>query len=232
MPSPIAATDLIATAFRKLGVLADGETMPASEANAGLQALNDVIETWSIESLSVVSGLPVAFNTVAGQSTYTIGVGGNWNGQRPAGLMSAYCTVNGVDFQIGIWALEDWMNIGVKSVQQQIIERIAYVNDYPLGKVICWPTPSAVVPVTLNYETALTQVASLATTLTFAPGYVRALQYAVAVELQAEFGGQDVSAYAKSTKAVIQRATRNPRMASFDPALTGGGGSLVPGLVA
>ena len=75
MPSPIAATDLIATAFRKLGVLADGETMPASEANAGLQALNDVIETWNIEGLSLVNGLPVAFNTVAGQSTYTIGVG-------------------------------------------------------------------------------------------------------------------------------------------------------------
>ena len=226
----IAATDLIATAFRKLGVLADGETMPASEANAGLQALNDVIETWNIESLSVIAGLPVAFNTVAGQATYTIGVGGNWNGQRPARLMSAYCTVSGVDFQIGLWSLEEWMNIGVKSVQQQIIERIAYVNDYPLGKVICWPTPSAIVPVTLNYETAITAVASLATTLNFAPGYQRALQYAVAVELQAEFGGQDVSAYANSTKAILKRANRAPRAASFDPALTGGGGALVAGL--
>ena len=89
MASPIAATDLIATAFRKLGVLADGETMPASLAAAGLQALNDVIETWSIETLSVIGTLPVAFNTVAGQATYTIGVGGNWNGQRPARIMSA-----------------------------------------------------------------------------------------------------------------------------------------------
>ena len=223
MPSPISAYDLIASAFRKIGVLEAGETMAAGDGSTGLQALNDVIETWNIEGLSLVGGLPVTFNTVAAQNTYTLGSGGNWNGQRPTEISSAYCSVNGVDFPIGIWTLEEWMGVPVKTLQQAIIERLVYENAYPLGQVILYPTPSSVVTVTLNYEAEIAQVASLNTVLTLAPGYARALQYAVGQELQPEYGGSDVTAYARATKAILKRANRKSPIASFDPTLTGGG---------
>ena len=223
MPSPISAYDLIASGFRKIGVLAAGETMSAGDGATGLQALNDVIETWNIEGLSLVGALPVSFNTVAGQSTYTLGTGGNWSGQRPMSITSAYCTVSGVDFPIGIWSLEEWMAVPVKTLQQSIIERLAYVNAYPLGQVILYPTPASIVAVTLNYEDDIAQVADLNTVLTLAPAYARALQYAVGQELQAEYGGSDVSAYARASKAILQRANRSSPVARFDPMLTGGG---------
>ena len=223
MPSPISAYDLIASAFRKIGVLEAGETMAAGDGATGLQALNDVIETWNIEGLSLVGSLPVTFSTVAAQNTYTLGTGGNWSGQRPASITSAYCSVNGVDFPIGIWTLEEWMALPLKTLQQAIIERLVYVNAYPLGQVILYPTPSSVVTVTLNYESAISQVASVNTTLTLAPGYARALQYAVGQELQAEYGGSDVTAYARATKAILKRANRSSPVSSFDPTLTGGG---------
>ena len=223
MPSPITAYNLITAAMRKLGVLAVGEVPSADEANVGLNALNDVIETWNIEGLALVGGLPVAFNTVAGTNTYTIGIGGTWNGSRPANISSAYCTISGVDFPIGIWSLEEHMAQPVKTLQQGIIERLAYVNSMPLGNVILWPTPASAIAVTINYEDDIAQVASLATTLTLAPAYARALQYAVAVELQAEYGGQDLTTYARSTLAYIKRANRPSPVASFDPTLTGNG---------
>ena len=222
MPSPISAYDLITTAMRKMGVLAAGETPSADEANTGLQALNDVIETFNLQNLALTGGLPATFTTTAGLNTYTIGVGGTWNGQRPVSIFSAYCTLTGVDFPIALWSLEEWMNEPVKSTQQPIIERMVYVNSSPLGNVILWPTPSQAVSVTLNYEDEISQVASLATTLTLPPGYARALQYAVAVELQSEFGGQDMTAYARATLAIIKRANRSAAVVQFDPALGGG----------
>lgn len=232
MPSPISAIDLITTAMRKMGVLAVGEVPSADEATAGLQALNDVIETWNLENLSLVGSLPSVVSTVAGQSTYTIGIGGNWNVDRPVHLSGAYCTVNGVDFAIAPWSLGEYLSEPVKSQRQIIIERFVYINDEPLGQVVLWPTPMQAIPITLDYEQAISSVPTIATVMTLAPGYARALQYAVAVELQSEFGGQDLSAYARSTKAAIKRANRQPQISGFDSALMGPGRLINGGWVA
>ena len=223
MPSPIAVSDLIATAMRKLGVLAGGEVPTADEANVGFQALNDVLETWSIDGMALTQGLPATFATIAGTSTYSIGAGGAWNGQRPAMVSSAYSTLANVDYPIGMWTLDEYMNETLKQIQAPIVERMVYVNSAPLGQVILWPVPSQVVNITLNYENELAQVASLGTVLTLAPAYIRALQYAVAQELQSEFGGQDMSGYARASLAAIKRANRGSAVLQFDPALVGGG---------
>lgn len=222
MPSPITAQALVEGGMRALTVLAVGETMSAAELTDGLRALNDVVETWNIEGLSIYGSLPETFSTVAGQGTYTIGVGGNWNTTRPVQISGAYCTVSGVDFPVGLWTLAEWMDEPVKSQQQQIIERLVYVNDFPLGQVILWPTPSSVITVTLDSPQAIIQAVDGTTVFTLAPGYARALQYAVAVELAPQYGAADVSAYAKATKAAIKRANRFTPVAQFDPALLGG----------
>ena len=45
----------------------------------------------------------------------------------------------------------------------------------------------------------------------------------VGQELQAEYGGSDVTAYARATKAILKRANRSSPVSSFDATLTGGG---------
>lgn len=218
-----AAIDLIGAAFRKLSAYAAGETLSAEDAATGLEALNDVIDTWNAEGLTLFNSMPTAFNTVVGTNTYTMGAGGTWGTTRPTSIGSAYCTVSGVDFPIEQWTIEEWEYVPIKTVQQQIIERFVYVNDYPQAKVILWPTPLQIIPVTLNFNQPLTSVANTATVLDMPPAYIRALQYAVAVELQPEFGGNDVSAMAKATKAVLMKSNRTPKLAGYDSALTGGG---------
>jgi hypothetical protein len=217
------ALDIITKAMRHLNALAVGEVPTASELEDGIYALNDVIETWNIENLSIYGSLPTTYSTVAGQNTYTMGPGGDWNGIRPMGIAAAYCSVNGVDFPISEWTLQEWMGQPIKTVQQQITERFVFVNDAPLAKVILWPTPLYATTITLNYNQKIAAITSGSDVLNLAPGYTRALQYAVAVEMQSEYGGADVSAYARATKAAIKRANRVTPISGFDSLLVGGG---------
>jgi hypothetical protein len=220
----ILTLDLIKKAMRHIGVIATGETPTADEATDGLAALNDVIETWNLEGLAIFNTGTVTFPTVAGQSSYTIGVGGNWNTTRPVGMDFAYCTVQGVDFPLGMWSLEQYAGVPIKTQQQSIPERYVFINEYPLAKIIIYPTPFAVIPVYLGLTSALSAVASVSTTLDLAPGYSRALAYAVGVELSAQYGAPiDVSAQARATKAYIKRANRKPVISAFDSTLLGPG---------
>lgn len=224
MPSPIAAIDLIKTAMRLIGVIAAGETPSAEEATDGLRALNDVLERWSIESLAVYGSLPKVFATVAGQSTYTVGTGGNWNTDRPVSIDNMYTTINGFDYVATEWSLEQYNSVGLKTQRQPYAQRWVFINDAPLAQIILWPTPSAAVPITIDMPRLLTQVATIATTLTLPPGYVSALQYAVAEELAPQYGSPiDISARARATKALIKRANRTSRTMSFDPTLAQSG---------
>lgn len=233
MPSPIAAIDLIKTAMRKKGILAEGETPTAQQANDGLQALNDVLETWSIQSYAVWGGLPETFATVAGQSTYSVGPGGDWDTDRPASVSSVYSTVQGNDYSATAWTLAEYMGVGVKSSRSQIPARFVYVNDAPLGRVILYPTPSEAVTITIDTPRLLTQIPNIATVMTLPPAYARALQYAVAEEFGDEYGSPiDVSGKARSTLAIIKRANRQSPVVSFDPAIMGGRGSIGFGAVA
>lgn len=226
MPSPIAAIDLIKTAMRKKGILAEGETPTGQQATDGLNALNDVLETWSTQSYAVWGGLPEVFTTVAGQSTYSIGPAGNWNTDRPVFLSAMFVTWQGADFPITEWTLPEYMGVGIKSVASQIPERFVFVNDAPLARVILYPTPSAAVPITIDTPRLLTQVPNIATVMTLPPGYARALQYAVAEEIGMEYGSPiDLSAAARSTLALIKRANRVSPVSQFDPALLGGRGA-------
>jgi len=231
MPSPIAAVKLIETAMRKIGVKSTGQTLTADEVTDGLQCLNDVLESWSIEGLTVYGALPETFATVAGQATYTIGAGGDWDTPRPAMLTGLYTTVDGVDFPAADWSLEAYSAVGIKAMRQSIVERYVFINDDPLARVILYPTPSRGVPIVINAPRVLTQVPNPATVLVFPPGYMRALQYAVGEEYSSEFGSPiDVSAKARSTKALIKRANRTSRTMSFDPTVVrGGAGSSIYG---
>lgn len=223
MPSPVIALDVIRIAMQHIGVLAEGETPTADQASDGLRALNDVLETWSIESLSVWGGLPETFSTVAGQASYSIGPGGDWDTARPVTIGSIYTTVSGNDFAASPWTLDEYAAAGVKAQLQPNPDRYVFINDAPLARVLLFPTPSEAVPITVDTPRILAQVAAIGSALILPPGYARAMQYAVAVELQPRYGSPiDVSAQARSMMAKIKRANRTPRISSFDSALLGG----------
>lgn len=222
MPSSKTAYDLIKGSMRLIGAIAPGETPTAMEANDGLDTLNDLLEAWSTENLSVWGSANDTFATVAGQAVYTIGPGGNWNGDRPVRIRDGYCTYQGADFPLLQWGQDDYNAVILKTLRQDIVERFLYVNDNPLGLITLYPVPSGVVNVTFPIDRVLTQVPTLATVLVYPPGYYIAMKHALAIMLAPDYGrivSQEVKDVATITKADISRANKPKRYAKFDTML-------------
>jgi hypothetical protein len=223
MPSGIIVSDLIKSSMRLIGAIASGETPSADEANDGLLVLNDMLENWSTETLSVWGSSNITFNLVANQRTYTIGPAGNWVTQRPQGVDDAYCTFSGVDFPIKVISQEQYNEINLKSMAQPIVERLLYVNEFPLGLITVWPVPTQAIPITLTMQRILTFPIALTDVLTGPPGYLKALRYCLAVEFAPEFGieaSATVIQVAADAKGDYKRANIPIVEAQYDDALT------------
>jgi hypothetical protein len=227
MPTGKTALDLITASMRLVGILASNETPKAQEANDALDVLNDMLESWSTEALSVWGSAVETFVTVGGQAAYTIGPGGNWNTARPVRIGDdAYCTLNGVDYEVTKWGQAEYDAVTLKSQQQPIVERFLYVNDNPLGIVTLYPTPSQALPITFDTDRVLAQIPTLATVLIYPPGYYIAMRYTLAILLAGEYGSPiapEVTSIGISAKANIKRANKKRAFAKFDNALTSGG---------
>jgi hypothetical protein len=223
MPSPTTAYDLIKGAMRKVGITSAGETPTADEANDALSDLNDLIESMNLDNLFVWGSASIVFATVAAQATRTIGPTGQFVSDRPVCVTNAYCTFGGVDYPIEIIGQAEYDNITLKTQQSQIIERMAYVNDFPNGLLYMWPVPQAVMPITIGIDRLITSVPTLATAMTFPPGYLKYMMYELGIALAPEYGVEpmtDVVKYATTTRAALKRANKQKRKAYFDPALT------------
>lgn len=223
MPSGIVVSELIKSSMRLIGAVASGETPTADEISDGLQVLNDMLENWSTESLSVWGSSNQTFNLVANQRTYTIGPAGNWNTQRPQDIDDAYCTFSGVDFPVKVISQEAYNEINLKSMAQPIVERLLYVNEFPLGVVTVWPVPTQALPITLTMQRILTFPVAATDVLTGPPGYAKALRFCLAVELAPEFGVEaspTVIAVAADAKGDYKRANIPLLTSVYDAALT------------
>ena len=217
------ALDLIQSSMRLAGVLASGETATADEATDGLKALNDILENWSLENLSVWQGDNEQFALTPGTASYTIGAGGTFNTTRPIRIGLSFTRINGVDFPLEQWSLDDYNTVSVKTVGG-IPERYVYLNEYPLGQIILYPVPASASTLFLNSDRVLTFPIVLATSLAFPPGYERALRYALAVNLAPEYGvvpPPAVASIAMASKADIKRANRKTVSATYDSTLMG-----------
>src|ERR1700761_2679461 len=88
------AQDIITGALRNINVLAAAETPSASDSADALQVLNDLLESWSIDHLTVYSVVENILSFTPQQYQYTIGnpVGGSFIGT----LASGSPTISGV----------------------------------------------------------------------------------------------------------------------------------------
>ncbi len=227
MPSPTTALDLITRSMKLAKVLSSGETPTAEEATDALATLNDILENWDTEPLSLWQTANFTGPTVAGQATYTIGPAGNFNTTRPSQIHDAYITFSGVDFDVAVVGQIEYNDISLKTQQQPIAEKLLYINDFPLGLITLWPVPSQILNLTMTFDRLLTQLADTATTINYPPGAAKALRYVLAIELATEFGSPIdpvLAALAADAKADYKRSNKQPVKARYDTALLGNGG--------
>lgn len=203
------AGDQINRALRLLGVLAEGETPSASESDDALVALNQMLDSWNLERLAVYTTQTQTLSWPAGQATRTLGPTGTLVGTRPIALDdSTYFVMNGISYPIQIVNVDQYNSIALKTVSSPI-PMVVYVEPtFPDTTITLYPVPSQDIEFHFVSVLPLAEPVSLATSLAFPPGYMRAFAYNLALEIAPEFGAQpshDVRRIATTSKRNIKR---------------------------
>jgi hypothetical protein len=177
--------------MRLIGMLAEGETPSAAASQDALSAMNQMIDSWNTERLSVFSTQDQIFTWPASTQSRTLGPTGNFVGNRPVLLDDATYfrdPATNVSYGIKIINQQQYNGIAVKTVTSTY-PQVMWVNmTYPDIEMYVYPVPLR--PLEWHFVSIeeLTQPAVLATTLSFPPGYLRAFKYNLACEIAAEFG--------------------------------------------
>lgn len=185
------AGDQINRALRLIGVLAEGETTSASVMQDSLIALNQMIDSWNTERLSVFSTQDQIFTWPAGLITRTLGPSGDFIGLRPVLLDDAtYYRDPGTNVSFGIKFInqQQYDGIAVKTVTSTYPQVIFVNMTFPDVTMTVYPRPTRNLEWHFVSVQELNNPATLATDLFFPPGYLRAFTYNLAMEIAPEFG--------------------------------------------
>ena len=221
------AGDQINGALRLIGQLAEGETPSAATSQDALTAMNQMIDSWSIERLAVFSTQDQVFMWPPGAISRTLGPTGNFVGNRPVLLDdSTYFRdpANNISFGIKILNQQQYNGIAVKTVTSTYPQVIWINMTYPDIEMYVYPVPTKVLEWHFVSVSELTQPATLATVLTFPPGYLRAFRYCLACEIAAEFGVEpspQVSRIAMTSKRNLKRINNPEDIMSLPYSIVG-----------
>ena len=184
------AGDQITRALRLLGVLAEGETASAATAQDALVAMNQMIDSWNTERLSVFCTQDQVFNWPVGQIRQTLGPTGDFVGNRPIQLDDGtyFRAPSGVSYGIKIINQDQYNGIAVKTSTSTFPQVIFINNTFPNVEMYIYPRPTQLLEWHFISVQELTQPATLSTELFFPPGYMRAFAYNLAMEIAPEFG--------------------------------------------
>jgi len=185
------AGDIINGSLRLLGMLAEGETPSAETSADALSAMNQMIESWNTERLSIFSTQDQVFTWPASVISRTFGPTGDFVGNRPILIDdSTYFrdASTGISYGIKIINQQQYDGIAVKTVTSTY-PQVLWINmSYPDIEMYVYPVPTRALEWHFISVEELSRPATLATSLTFPPGYLRAFRYNLAVELAPEFG--------------------------------------------
>ena len=185
------AGDQINGALRLIGQLAEAEVPSAATSEDALATLNQMIDSWNTERLSVFSTQDQIFSWAPGFITRTLGPTGDFVGNRPILIDdSTYFRdpASGISFGIKLINQQQYNGIAVKTVTSTY-PQVMFVNmTYPNITMTVYPVPTKVLEWHIISVQELTSPALLSTPLAFPPGYLRAFKYNLACELAPEFG--------------------------------------------
>jgi len=185
------AGDQINRAFRLLGILAEGETPSAAMSQDALMALNQMIDSWNTERLSIFCTQDQVFTWPSGEYVRTLGPSGDFVGLRPVLFDDAtYYRDPGTNVSYGIKFInqQQYDGIAVKTVTSTYPQVIFVNMGYPDVTMSIYPRPTRDLEWHFVSVQELDQPATLATELHFPPGYLRAFTYNLAMEIAPEFG--------------------------------------------
>ena len=227
---PLTANRLIQRALHLIGAFGEGQTPTADAMNDGLDTLNDMVDGWAIDGLAIRALRRDEFPMIAGQGTYFLGPGGDFDAPKPAYIDNIGYIVGETEYMVHPMDAGEWASInnrGLKSRPQR-----AYHTESPDGlkfEIHYWPVPDIDMLAAIYLPVVVTRFINLTTQYTFPGGFPRALRYNLAVELCPEYElplDPVVAAKAAEYMADVRRVNIKPRVIAPDgpnAAIQGGG---------
>jgi hypothetical protein len=183
----VTARKVVNRALRLIGVLGEGSTATAQQAQDALEALNSMLAGWSANSLNIPTPTKGSKALSAGVSSVTIGPGGDINGLRAIAVQRAYYRVGEVDHPVNPISADAWSAQSLKQTQigwpcYYRLERTA-----PLATMHLLPVVVDAGTLFVEYSGLLASFAELDTVVDLPEGYERAFAYNLAVEIAPEY---------------------------------------------
>jgi hypothetical protein len=218
------AGDQINRALRLLGILAEGETPSAAMSQDALMAMQQMIESWNTERLSVFCTQEQVFTWPSGLISRTLGPTGNFVGLRPILLEDStyFRAPNNVSYGIKFINQQQYNGIAVKTVTSTYPQVIFVNMTFPDVEMFVYPRPTQDLEWHFVSVEELSNPATLATNLFFPPGYLRAFAYNLAMEIAPEFGVEpspQVQRIAMTSKRNLKRINNPDDIMSLPYAL-------------
>lgn len=212
------AGDIAGRALIRAGVIASGETPTASELSDAVTTLSDMLDSWSLEALTVF-GTAEHVIALTGQQSYTVGPTGDVIATRPIAVRSAFVRNDGTDTTLKLCPPEYMDGICSKDSAGQGYW-LSFEGSTPDASVRLWPVPDG--ELHLRVSQPVVQITDINDELDLPPGWFHAMVLNLAVHLCEEYGfalAQGLVETAQTAKANIKRANLKPARSRFDAAL-------------
>jgi len=206
------ARDIINQALVNIRVKANGQTLAMSHLSDGLDALNDLIDSWAGENLTIYQEKEESFSLTSGQASYSIGENGtpDFDTARPIELVSGwYVRDSGgaTDYPVEVVSLEQYRMRRSKGLTGRPFQ-VSYNPTYPNGTLYFYYTPDDGRVVYMRSLKPVPTFTSINSTVSLPVGYKRALIKNLAIELAEGYGKtvtQTLYTAAKEAKNNIKR---------------------------
>lgn len=213
------ALDIIKKSMRLKGAIGRNDPVPAQEASDHLSSLNQMLAAWSIERLMVYQILQENFTWTSGQSSRTIGSGGNFSTTRPSRIEDGFSRISNIDYPYKVITKQQYDAIADKTTQSSYPDYVYYSPSMATGTLYAYPVPSANLDFYVNSWKQLQSFTALTDSVSLPPGYERAIVYNFAVELDGEYPDlplpDSVVKIATESKAAIKDLNITPLIASL-----------------
>jgi hypothetical protein len=206
--------------MRRAGLFGLGEAMDNDTANFAMTVFNTLIDSWSAEVVPLYNivdsfiGAPIpGWTLTPGTAIYTVGTNlGNLLGVRPTQFADVYLTDgNNVSYYLKVIEADAYSRLVYKPAPGRP-DRV-YINYQETTVTFTFfTTPAYADNVHALYYQPLTQLVTVNDTVIIPPGYRRAYETVLALELSTAFGKQptpQLQAAADYSKRVLTAGSEN-----------------------
>ena len=128
-------SDLIHSSFRLIGAIAAGEILETQELNDAFVSLNQFIDSWNTEGLSIAGRNRVLITIRGGQNAYIVPQ------PRPVKIEAASLGIHGIYQGLEIVDAAGWEAVPEKGMLAIHVKKLYCDYVWPSSTVFLWPTP-------------------------------------------------------------------------------------------